>query len=138
MNKKGFTIVELLAVIIIIGVLSTVAVFSYDRVIEKSRKDALKDNENSLRAGAEDLLTHCASTITNPAYCVSVPAFDETVRITIDNLVAGNFLNKIVDPSNVSNYCDGYVDVTNISSGKTTLEYKVCLKCGHYKSSDCQ
>lgn len=138
MNKRGFTIVELLAVITIIAVLSTIAIFSYNGIIEKSRRDALKDNEKSLRAGAEDLLTHCASTFTNPDYCVSVPSFEETVRITIDDLVAGNFINKIVDPSNVSNYCDGYVDVTNVSSGKTTLEYKVCLKCGHVKSSDCQ
>lgn len=137
MNKKGFTIVELLAVIAIIGILSTVAVFSYNGIIEKSRRDALKDNEKSMKAAAEDLLVHCASSLTSPNYCVSVPDRGESVTINLDTLITGKFINKIVDPSNVSNYCTGDVTVTN-KSGTTTLEYKVCLRCGHYKSSDCQ
>lgn len=138
MNKKGFTIVELLAVIAIIGILSTVAVFSYNGIIEKSRRDALKDNEKSLKAAAEDLLVHCASSLNSPDYCETIPEGDEILRIDLDNLVAGKFINRIVDPSNASNYCTGYVDVSNKNSGKTNLEYKVCLKCGHYRSSDCE
>ena len=140
MNKKGFTIVELLAVIAIIGILSTVAVFSYNGIIEKSRKDALKDNEKSLRAAAEDLLVHCASSLTSPDYCVDIPEAGNSVTIQLSKLIEGKFINQIVDPSSPNNYCDeddSYVKVTN-KSGTTQLEYKTCLKCGHYKSSDCQ
>ena len=144
MNKKGFTIVELLAVIAIIGILSTVAVFSYNKIIEKSRRDALKDNEKMMKTAAEDLLTHCASSLTTPDYCVGIPEGDEIVDINLINLINGKFINQIVDPTGVSDYCSGYVKVNQkkeadgVASGNTNLEYKVCLMCGHYKSSDCQ
>lgn len=37
MNKKGFTLMELLAVVIIIGILSSVALPQYRKVVEKSQ-----------------------------------------------------------------------------------------------------
>lgn len=42
-NKKGFTLAELLAVIVIMGILMMVAIPSISRVIENSRKDAFVD-----------------------------------------------------------------------------------------------
>ena len=138
MNKKGFTIVELLAVILIIGVVSTIAVFSYNGVIQKSRNDAYKDNEKSLKAAAESLIAHCEATYGNKTYCVDTPLYNEEVSITVDQLVSGKFMNKIVDPSNSGSYCTGYVKVKNVSSEPLKLEYKTCLQCKDYKSSDCE
>ncbi|MDD6878923.1 MAG: type II secretion system protein [bacterium] len=54
-NKKGFTLVELLAVIVILGVLLLVAVPSVTRVISNSRINA--DKSEALQAA--DLLTTC-------------------------------------------------------------------------------
>ena len=39
-DKKGFTLVELLAVIVILGILSTVGVISYGRYLDKARKQS--------------------------------------------------------------------------------------------------
>lgn len=137
MNKKGFTLVELLAVIIIIGVLATVAVFSYNKVIDNSRGKAFKDNEKLLKTGAETLLAHCASSLTHPDFCVDIPENGEAVRIDLNTIVEAKFMNKITSPYQTGSYCDGYVNVTN-KNGKTKLEYKTCLICGKVKSSDCQ
>jgi len=138
MNKKGFTLVELLAVIIILGVISTVAVFSYNGFIQKSRNDAYKDNETTLKAAAESLIAHCEATFSDKDYCVDIPLYNEEVEITMDKLVEGKFINKMVDPSNSGSYCTGYVKVKNVSSDPLKLEYKTCLRCNDYKSSDCE
>ena len=52
MNRKGFTLVELLAVIVIIGLLSTIAILSMSRVLEGARKDAYVANANAAISAA--------------------------------------------------------------------------------------
>ena len=42
-NNKGFTLVELLAVIVIMGILMMIAIPSITKTIEKSRKDSFVD-----------------------------------------------------------------------------------------------
>ncbi len=37
MNKKGFTLIELMVVVIIVGILASLAVGNYSRVVEKGR-----------------------------------------------------------------------------------------------------
>ena len=61
-NKKGFTLVELLAVIVIMGILMMVAIPSINRVIENSRKDTFVDIAKSYANAAKTLWT--ADTLT--------------------------------------------------------------------------
>jgi len=49
MKKIGFTLLELLIVIIIVGILAAVAVVSYSRTAEKSRTSEAKANLGTLR-----------------------------------------------------------------------------------------
>lgn len=135
MKRNGFTIIELLATIIIVGVISTIAVFSYNRVIDNSRGKAFKNNEKALRTAADNLLTKCATAIHRQPYCEDVPDMGETVRIPLDKLIEGQFMKEIVDPYNGGSFCDGFVDVTNTNGGATNLEFKTCLEC-HGKISD--
>ena len=61
-NKNGFTLVELLAVIVIMGILMMVAIPSISRVIENSRKDTFVDIAKSYANAAKTLWT--ADTLT--------------------------------------------------------------------------
>lgn len=56
-NSKGFTLVELLAVIVIMGILMMVAIPSVTRTIENSRKDTFIDIAKSYANAARTLWT---------------------------------------------------------------------------------
>ena len=52
-NKKGFTLVELLVVVLIIGILATIAVPQYQIAIAKSRLSAIKNIVTSIKNANE-------------------------------------------------------------------------------------
>ena len=53
-NNKGFTLVELLAVVALIGVLTVVAVSTYRGINESSKKKALEAKITQIKAAAEN------------------------------------------------------------------------------------
>lgn len=63
MNKKGFSLIELLAVIIIIGIVGTIGVAAVSGYIQDSRKSAFSDMaklyvEKASEERAKDILPH--------------------------------------------------------------------------------
>ena len=62
-NENGFTLVELLAVIVIMGILMMVAIPSVTRTIENSRKDTFVDIAKSYGNSVQTLWTTDVSTV---------------------------------------------------------------------------
>lgn len=79
-SKKGFTIVELLVVIVVIGILAAITVVSYTGVTTKADKAANLSNANSVLKAAESVYADVNSTY---------PATSTTVATVISNLNAG-------------------------------------------------
>ena len=57
MNKKAFTLAELLGVIVILGIIGTIAVTAIDRNIKNSRYQTCLTQEQNLIEGAKTLIT---------------------------------------------------------------------------------
>jgi general secretion pathway protein G len=88
-REAGFTLVELLVVIVILGILAAVAVFAVGGTTDRGRASACKADVESVQAASE------AYFVPNEGYAPSMAA-----------LVAAGFLR--IAPSNTSGYTIGY------------------------------
>ena len=128
LNKRGFTMVELLATIVIIGILGTVGVVGVTKSI-KSAKDRYYVAQNKLFiSAAQTYFTDNKSRLPMKS--------GTTKKVTLKTLNDENYIEKMVDYSKKSYKDDSFVTVTKLGlnmysySGKlvdstgTAQEYK--------------
>ncbi|OZU89725.1 hypothetical protein CIL03_00870 [Virgibacillus indicus] len=90
-KEKGFTLVELLAVIVILGIILAIAVPSIGNVISSSKGDADKANKELMENAAR--LAHISD---------GTPDVSE---YTLDTLVSDGFLEELpIDPNTDEEY----------------------------------
>lgn len=126
-NQKGFTLVELLAVIVILAVIILIAVNAVLPQMEKARKNSLADEalnyakaaetayvSNSMEDGASDKLCFSIEDDLNGEYVSkNNTSYKGTVTLTIDN---GKVTGKQVSLTNGKYYVCG--DATGTLSEK--------------------
>ena len=128
-NQKGLTLVELLAVVVILGIIAAIAVPSIANIIDNSKKDAHVANAQQMISAAR--LAVAAN---------DVDAVDDN-KITLDELIKGGYIDEsLVDPDTNIAYENpdtasfvSIVTTTETTSGNDKIttskpEYKVTLK----------
>ena len=96
MNKKGFTLVELIAVIILISLIATVAIVPITKVIKDSKEDVYKAQIEQVILAAQNWVTDHPMEL--PPY---VEKYDNKIELTIDNLIDQEYLDDdVIDPKN--------------------------------------
>jgi prepilin-type N-terminal cleavage/methylation domain-containing protein len=121
MKKNGFTLTEILAVIVILGIISLITITTVTRIIKNVSGDVFKLNEKNLSLSAENYY--------KLNYTALPRNINSQVMVTIDTLVTNNFSKRIKNPDNKSEACDGYVVITKES--ETKYNYDPYLKCGN-------
>lgn len=142
-NKKGFTIVELLGVIIILSVLFFIAVPAVSKYYTKSKMKAYYDLEKTMKSSATNYLLEYSSEIPNN--------IGDIKEITLKTLIDTRYVEDIVDLDQKDIKCDydkSKVIVTRVEVIKDDpldntidnikLDYKVCLVCSNYSSNSCE
>ncbi len=104
--------IEILAAVTLLGILSTMAVAAYTRYMEKSREQANEVMASSAKAAAEDFV------MDYPGEAVPVSSIDNNGKITFPSgtkgvsfrdLVNDDYLDNIKDPRDKNAECRGEV-----------------------------
>jgi len=119
-NQKGFTLVELLAVITILGILSLGTVGYVSNMIDKSKKEQIEQQEKSIIMAAESYFQANRSELPK--------ALGEEKTIEIQKLIDSKYLKEKVQNGNGVD-CTAHSTVTVKKESKTRYEYSVLLNC---------
>lgn len=132
-DKNAFTLVEIIAAVIVMGIIAIIAVPSVIRYINDSTETTFLSYENSMRDAARNHVIKCISE--NDPDCL-LPEQGEKKLVYLSDLVNSGYIDDMKDP-NSDNFCESeisYVEITN--SGEADFKYTACLYCGKYKTED--
>lgn len=146
MNKKAFTLIEMLAVVLILGLLVSISGGIYNSYLSSSRVKSFKIAEESFVNAVKEAYLDCNGNNPNNTFCNNhsmLTGPGETARITLKELVDDNYIEDIRNPYDTDEFCDSsYSYVTAKNSTNTSLinidvSYTVCLICGNHRSETC-
>ena len=124
--NKGFTLVELLGVIVIIAIVMGLAVVSYSSISSASTKTYYKGVEQSLLLAIGEYSSY--NNLNNMK-------LGDIKEVTLESLVNDRYIEKVVDKNGKScNLASSNVKIYKNQLNK--LDYIVCLVCDDYKSSN--
>ncbi|CCY28305.1 MAG: prepilin-type N-terminal cleavage/methylation domain-containing protein [Acholeplasma sp.] len=116
--KKGFTLVELLGVVVLLGIIATIVVTIVDRSLKENRKNAYNIQINSI---VENTKNYFAD---NPEL---LPDLSQSYTITLGDLKEKGYITKdVISPISSKKFSDDtIITVTNTNDG---LRYEVDVK----------
>ncbi len=123
--KKGFTLLELLAVLIIMGLILAITIPSIGNVIDRNREKLFLENENRMLDAANNY------TLENTSSLPSVVG--TSIKIDISTLIEGQYMEEINDLKDEDTPCEGYVLITKLTDNYEMLPY---LDCPNYVSNN--
>ena len=124
-NRKGFTMIELLAVIIILGIVTAISVVSIQAVLRRARDRYYVSQEETINAASRNYMEK------NKQYLPKVNGQKTTV--SLDTLIKSKYISDVFDYHKKKCHTDkSYVQVLKINDQFT---YDTYLECDDYKSN---
>lgn len=140
-NQNGFSIVELLGVIVLLGIIMLIAVPAVTQFIGKSKKTYYQSTLDNIESAAMDYLID---------YSDLIPDQTKSKKIELTTLIEKEYIAEIKDPDTkeVCKLTESYVTVTNngydtqknsLQKGTNmNLKFDVCLKCNSNTYGTCK
>ena len=133
-NKKGFTLIEIIAAVTILAIISGIAVISVNRYTINTKKKWYQNMEKSVCDAAKNYI------MSEALEDEIKDSLEKGVTIEAKDLMKAKYLEDLVDPNNKSVSCRANVNVklSNTAVGSEGLieyVYFVKLRCKGYESN---
>lgn len=124
-NSKGFSLVEILAAIVILGLLSSIAIVSVNYILNKAETEYYKSQKEQIINAAKSYTQDNRNSLPKRV--------GMRTEITLSTLQSKKYIGKVVDRH--KNECDATETKVQIYKyDKTHYSYSVTLVCPSYKS----
>lgn len=113
MRNKGFTLIELILVITLLGIIALIAVPTITGILNDSKKEASKDQEKIIINAAKTYMVNNSNKLPK-----------DKCHVSLETLKSEGILpkNEITDPGNKNNKFAGYV-IISFENNKYKYEY---------------
>ena len=126
-NRKGFTLIEILAAITILGILMGIAIVSITKVIENGKKKHYATAEANMVLAGQSFVQQNRTQLPK--------AIGQKRKIPMTMLVEKNYIQPIKDYSdNECNMAESYIQIFKYS--QNDYSYISYLECPNYNSKE--
>lgn len=119
LKNQGFTIVELLIVVVVIAILAAITIVSYNGITNRANATAAQETASTVQKKAELFNSDCAAPSTCKGYPVSLT--DLTGAPTGSSYYVSGGINSVAPASPAASGAG-----LSASNGKNTIQYTPC------------
>ena len=123
-NKKGFSLVEILAVIVILSILAVISIASIQGIVSRARTKYYQTLEKNMISAAQSYMEK------NREYSPKVEG--QVSKVDLSTMIEAKYIEKLVDYNKET--CDSSKSYVQVFKYKDELLYTPYLECPNYKS----
>ena len=131
-SKRGFTLVELLAVIVILGILLSISTVAVNKIRQKQNEENLKNQISSVLTGAKSYVAD------NPSVIYNLTPTD-TKSVEVEELINGDYVS-IKDLNKISKNTEVKIKKckSEMNSDDVKLMYFITVDSKKYNDCGCK
>lgn len=137
MNQKGFTMIEILVAVTILGILSVMTIAGYSRYVYWAKIEGYDVMANSVKQAAENYIMDHPGDATEAKESPNYYLVNQAPPITFQELIDQGYLKNTADPVDKSSNCLGSVRIGYIPGGSSKVLdqyiYEINLCCSNQK-----